>query len=61
MAYSATEDAEPELIEPKIKPTIKSGRKLLPKALKRVVVEHDLSNHEKFATAAVKKHTLAMR
>jgi transposase len=45
-AYAA-EDVEAGPIELPIKPKVKSGRKPLPKELERIVVEHDISGHEK--------------
>jgi transposase len=55
MAYSAAEDVESEQIEPTIKSKVKSGRKPLPKKLKRIVIEHDLSNHEKICDCGCQK------
>ncbi len=58
-AYAA-EEVEADPIELPIKPKVKSGRKPLPKELKRVVVEHDISDHEKTCDCGCQKHTLAM-
>lgn len=43
----AVEEIKSDTIEPAIKPHVKPGRKPLPKELERIVVEYDLSYHEK--------------
>jgi transposase len=54
-AYGAVEDVQSDAIEAPIKSKEKSGRKPLPKELERIVVEHDLSDHEKICDCSCQK------
>jgi transposase len=51
----ATEEVEADPIEAPTKPKEKSGRKPLPKELERIVVQHDLLEHEKTCDCGCQK------
>lgn len=49
------EEIESDPIEPTVKSQVKAGRKPLPKELERIVVEHDISDHEKTCDCGCQK------
>ncbi len=55
LTVCAVEEMEPAQTQPAIKAPVKSGRKPLPKELERIVVEYDISDHEKTCDCGCQK------